>query len=272
MSPLTGKIALVAGASRGLGRGVAVALGQAGATVYVTGRSTRGGRTDNRPETIEETADLVTQGGGLGIAVPCDHTRYDQVEALFQRVATEHGRLDILVNSVFGGSEESLPHPAGRRFWERPREDWRAMMDAGVRSALDTSGCAVPHMLRTGSGLMIQITSWDGGKHHRNVYYDLAMNALCRMASLMAGELREQKIAVLALSPGFVRTERVCDGMPTAMLADTESPAYTGRAVVALATDPDVLTRSGATVAVGDLAREYGFTDVDGRQPPPYKL
>jgi NAD(P)-dependent dehydrogenase (short-subunit alcohol dehydrogenase family) len=268
---LTDRVAVVTGASRGAGRGIALALGEAGATVYVTGRSQRtAGTTDNRPETIEETAELVTARGGRGTPVRCDHTREEEVNRLFAQVAAEQGgRLDLLVNSVWGGSEDR-EQPSRGRFWERPWQ-WHGMMEAGVATYLRAARHAVRLMLPQRSGLIVNITYDNRGEVLSNVFYDMAMQSINRLAYAMASELRPEGIASVALSPGFMRTERVTDwGVPPELLAQTESTEYVGRAVVALLRDPQVIDRSGRLLHVGDLAREYGLTDIDGRWIPPY--
>lgn len=271
MRPLEGKIAVVTGASRGAGRGIARQLGSAGATVYVTGRSVKGETTDNRPETIEETAEEVTSRGGKGIAIRCDHTSHNDVRNLFEQIKMEHGRVDLLVNSVFGGSESSLPSGDGRHFWERPLEHWDAMMVAGPQAYLLAARYAVPLMIKSNKGLIINITFFIKDKLSGNLYYDLAMNAINRMTVGMAKELQDFNISAVAVCPGWMRTERVIDSGFGTEDGTTETTAYVGRAVVALASDSRVSTFSGDTLMVADLAREYGFTDVDGTQPLPYK-
>lgn len=270
MKPLQGKIALVTGASRGAGRGIAFELGSAGATVYVTGRSVRGDTTDDRPETIEETADGVTSRGGKGIAIRCDHTNDNDVRKLFDRIERDHGRIDILVNSVFGGSESSLPSGEGRHFWERPQEHWDAMMVAGPQAYLLTSRYAVPLMHHHQRGLIVNMTFFIKDKISGNLYYDLAMNAINRMTMGMAKELKDFNISAVAVCPGWMRTERVIDSGFGPEDGATETTAYVGRAVVALATDPTVSRFSGDALMVADLAKLYGFTDVDGTQPLPF--
>lgn len=272
MQRLKGKAAVVTGASRGGGRGIALVLGEEGATVYVTGRSVRGEPTPrNLPETIDETAEMVTARGGAGIPVRCDHTVDAEVEALFEHVQKEQGQLDILVNNVWGGYEdfESWDDP----FWEQPLWRWDKMFTAGVRAHYTASHFAVPLMLPNHQGLIVNTTFWDRGKCLTNLFYDLAKTAINRMAYAMALELREYSIAAVALSPGWMRTEEVMrhDHTPEE-LARTESVEYIGRAVVALATDPNIMQKSGNTLMVGDLAREYGFTDIDGRQIPPFRM
>ena len=271
MKPLQGKIAVVTGASRGAGRGIAFELGSAGATVYVTGRSVKGATTDNRPETIEETANGVTERGGKGIAIQCDHTRDKDVKNLFKQIEREHGRIDILVNSVFGGSESSLPSGDGRHFWERPLEHWDAMMVAGPQAYLLTTRHAVPLMTQNRKGLIVNITFFIKDKISGNLYYDLAMNAINRMTLGMARELKDYNVTTVAVCPGWMRTERVIDSGFGPEDGTTETTAYVGRAVVALALDPTISKFSGETRMVAELARIYGFTDVDGTQPLPFE-
>lgn len=271
MKPLQGKIAVVTGASRGAGRGIALELGSAGATVYVTGRSVKGATTDNRPETIEETADGVTSRGGKGIAIQCDHTSDNDIRNLFEQIEKDHGRIDILVNSVFGGSESSLPSGDGRHFWERPLEHWDAMMVAGPQAYLLTTRYAVPLMAQHGKGLIVNITFFIKDQISSNLYYDLAMNAINRMTLGMAKELKDCNVSAVAVCPGWMRTERVIDSGFGPEDGTTETTAYVGRAVVALASDTTVSKFSGETIMVADLARKYGFTDVDGTQPLPFE-
>lgn len=280
MKSLEGKIAIVTGASRGAGRGIALVLGEAGATVYVTGRSVR--KSSSRSElprtTIEDTADLVTDRGGVGIPVQCDHTIDEEVESLFARVEAEQGRLDILVNNVWGGYEKDpnglFPGP----FWEQPMWRWDAMFQAGVRAHYSASRLAARMMLLQKQGLIINTTFYDRGKYFQPLSYFLAKNTINQMAYGMGLELREHNIAAIALSPGWMRTEAVLaviapDGSPSPEeFAQTESVEYIGRAVLALASDPNVISKTGQTWTLGDLAKEYGFTDIDGRQIPPFHL
>jgi NAD(P)-dependent dehydrogenase (short-subunit alcohol dehydrogenase family) len=283
MSRLNDVVALVTGASRGAGRGIAAELGAAGATVYVTARSVRGGpTTDDLPGTIEESAQEVTGRGGRGIAVRCDHTVDSDVESLFSRIRTDHGRLDLLVNNVWGGYEDAECRPlAVVPFWEQPLRQWDGMFTAGVRAHLIASRFAVPLMLPSGRGLIVSTTAnLDALPYMRNVFYDLAKNAIARLTWAMAQELREHGIAALAVAPGFMRTERVVEAFRRAGASAAldgpggpkETTAYIGRAIVALASDGRVLDRSGQLVEVGTLAREYGFTDGDGAQPPPFRI
>jgi NAD(P)-dependent dehydrogenase (short-subunit alcohol dehydrogenase family) len=271
MKPLQGKIAVVTGASRGAGRGIAFELGSAGATVYVTGRSVKGATTDNRPETIEETAAGVTSRGGKGIAIRCDHTSDNDVRKLFDQIEREHGRVDILVNSVFGGSESSLPVGEGRLFWQRPPEHWDAMMVAGPQAYLLTTRYAAPLMTQHRAGLIVNTTFFIKDRVAGNIYYDLAMNAINRMTLAMAEELKDYNVTAVAVCPGWMRTERVTDSGFKPEDGTTETTAYVGRAVVALASDTQVYKFSGEAVMVADLAKKYGFTDVDGSQPLPFE-
>jgi NAD(P)-dependent dehydrogenase (short-subunit alcohol dehydrogenase family) len=266
-------VALVTGASRGVGRGIAHELGAAGATVYVTGRSTAGDRTDDLAGTVEGTAELVTAAGGTGVGVVCDHTDDAAVAALFDRIEDEDGGLDLLVNCAWGGYE-GYDGTFDDPFWTQPVTRWDAMFDAGVRAAFVASQHAVGPMLDRGSGLLVNVSSGDEGKFRGSVPYDVAKTAVDRMTAGMAHELREHGVAAVGLYPGFTRTERVRAAFdrPEDVPDRTESPRYSGRAVVALAADPDATTRSGGVFTTGELAREYGFTDVDGTRPEPFSF
>ena len=283
MSEIANIVALVTGASRGAGRAIALELGAAKATVYVTGRSVRGGpTTDNVPGTIEDTAAGINERGGTGIAVRCDHTADADVEALFARIRTDHGRLDLLVNNVWGGYE----HPDCRPltfapFWEQSLQQWDRMFTAGVRAHLAASRLAAPLMVPQRRGLIVSTTAnLRVLPYMKNLFYDLAKNAVSHLVWAMAQELREHNVAAVALAPGFMRTERVVEAFTRAGAAQAldgpggpkETPYYLGRAIVALASDPRVLDKSGELLEVGALAREYGFTDVDGTQPAPFRL
>ncbi|MEJ1129523.1 SDR family NAD(P)-dependent oxidoreductase [Variovorax sp. CCNWLW225] len=290
--PLKGRVAVVTGASRGAGRGIALELGAAGATVYVTGRSTRAQPAESYgrilalselkalPGSIDETADELTRMGGHGIAVRCDHTQEDDVASLFARVQHEQGRLDVLVNNAWGG-HETFDGVFEAPFWEHPLSNWDSMFDRGVRNHLLASRFAAPLMVAQKSGLIAITSFWDRDKYLRgNLFYDLAKSAMNRLAFGMAEELRPHGVASLALSPGWMRTEFVLAGHKTdeahwherPALARTESPRYLGRAIAALAGDAGVMQKSGGVHRVADLAREYGFTDVDGRQPEAFEL
>jgi len=275
---LRGTVAVVAGGTRGAGRGIAVALGEAGATVYVTGRSSRARRSPlGRPETIEQTAELVDAAGGKGIAVRVDHAAPEQVAALFAHVAEEQaGRLDVLVNDVWGGDPLTQ---WGAPFWEHSLNDGLSLLRQAVETHIITSHYAAPLMVRRSSGLVLEITDGVGAGYRGNLFYDLAKASVIRLALAQAEELRPHGIAALALTPGFLRSEAVLDHFGVAEanwrdavaqdphFAASETPAYIGRAVVALAADPHILQRSGQAVSTWQLAREYGFTDRDGSRP-----
>jgi NAD(P)-dependent dehydrogenase (short-subunit alcohol dehydrogenase family) len=290
--PLKDCVAVVTGASRGAGRGIAIELGAAGATVYVTGRSTRAQPADSYgdilalsglavvPGSIDTTAGEVTAGGGRGIAVRCDHTREDEVAKLFAQVQRDEGKVDLLVNNAWGG-HETFNGVFEAPFWEHSLAQWDSMFDRGVRNHLLSSRFAAPMMVGQGRGLIVTTTFWDRDRYlHGNLFYDLAKAAMNRLAFGMAQELRPHGVASLAVSPGWMRTEFVLTGHKTdeahwtehPALARTESPRYLGRAVAALAGDPKVLAKSGAVHRVADLAREYGFTDIDGRQVEAFEM
>lgn len=291
-APLAGRVAIVTGASRGAGRGVAVELGAAGATVYVTGRSTReqpaaGYDTilalqgaQAMPGHIDDTADAVSAAGGHGIAVRCDHSREVEVAALVERVVREAGRIDLLVNNAWGG-HETFDGVFERPFWEHPLAHWDSMIDRGVRLHLLAARAVAPVMAQQRRGLVVATTFWDRGRYLRgNLYYDLAKAGINRLAFAIAEEMRAHGVASVAVSPGWMRTELVLAGHRTdearwhevPALTRTESPRYLGRAVSALAADPQVMRWSGQVLRVADLAREYGFTDADGRQVEAFTL
>src|SRR3954466_2271866 len=275
---LQGQVALVAGGTRGAGRGIAVELGAAGATVYVTGRSTRAGRSPmNRPETIEETAEQVTAAGGRGIPVRVDHSRPDEVESLIEQIAAEHdGRLDLLVNDVWGGdplADWSSP------FWEHSLEDGIRMLRNGIETHIITSRFAAPMMIARGSGLIVEVTDGVSDDYRGSLYYDLVKSAVIRLAKAQAAELAPHGVSALALTPGFLRSEAVLDHFGVTSdtwrdaierdphFAASETPAYVGRAVAALAADPDVHRFAGQALSTWGLSKEYGFSDVDGTKP-----
>lgn len=289
MQPLKDKIALVAGATRGAGRGIACMLGEAGATVYCTGRSTRtnlAGRQNGagstpfaleyRPEIIEETAEMVTSWGGVGIPVRVDHSDEAQVEALFERVKAEQGRLDLLVNDIWGGDELM---EWDKPFWELSIEPGLLMQQRGVYTHLITSRYGAPLLVKRGQGLIVEITDGDSPNYRGNLFYDLAKSSVIRLAYGMAEELRPHGVTALALTPGFLRSEAMLEhfGVTEANWQDgakkdphfiaSETPFYVGRAVAALAADPNVASKAGQAFSSWNLAVEYGFTDVDGRQP-----
>jgi NAD(P)-dependent dehydrogenase (short-subunit alcohol dehydrogenase family) len=272
---LTGKIALVTGASRGVGKGIAHELGLAGATVIITGRSTKAGPADpDRPGTIEDTANLVTDAGGKGISFACDHTDDSQVKALFDFIRTQYGRLDILVNNVWGGYEGHEGSIFSKPFWEQDLIYWDRMFVAGLRAHFTSGYFAAPLMIAQQSGLIINISIGVEDRYLGNVMYDTCKKAEDRLAFAMAQELKQYQVTALSLYPGHTRTERVEQIMTRnnnlEELATTHSPRYVGRAIVALATDTHLLQKTGKALATGDLAKEYNFTDIDGRYIPAF--
>ena len=275
MPDLSGTVALVAGATRGGSRGIAVELGRAGATVYVTGRSSRAtGRSDvGRPETIEETAELAG-----GIAVRVDHSRPDEVRALVDRIAREQdGRLDVLVNGVWGGDPlTDWEHP----LWEQDLDTGLRLLRQAVETHIVTSRFALPLLVARRRGLVIELTDGNTARYRGTFFYDIAKATVIRLAQAQAAELAPHGVTALALTPGFLRSEAVLDHFGVTAehwrdaddpdFAQSETPSYIGRAVVALAADPDVARHNGRALSTGPLAREYGFTDLDGTQPDFY--
>ena len=278
---LEGRVALVAGASRGAGRGIAVALGEAGATVFCTGRSTRAARSEyDRPETIEETAALVDDAGGRGIAARVDHLEPDQVRDLVARIDAEAGRLDVLVNDIWGGErlfEWDSP------LWEHDLGHGLRLLHLAVDTHLITSHHALPLLIRRPGGLVVEMTDgtadYNRVTYRNSAFYDLAKSAVLRLAFVQAHELAPRGATAVALTPGWLRSEMMLDafGVTEANWRDalehqphfgiSETPRFVGRAVAALASDPDVARHNGASLSSGGLARDYGFTDLDGSQP-----
>src|SRR6266550_7806419 len=281
---LKGKVALVAGATRGAGRGIAVQLGAAGATVYVTGRTTRSQRSEmNRPETIEETAELVDEAGGTGIAVLVDHLVPDQVEALVARIEREQGALHVLVNDIWGATTME---------WDKTV--WESNLDIGLRTlrlAVDThaitSHFALPLLIKTPGGLVVEVTDgtdeYNATNYRVSFFYDLAKASVNRMAFALAHELRPYNATAVSLTPGWLRSEAMLDAYQVTEsnwrdatkvsphFAISESPAFVGRAVAALAQDPNVSRWNGKSLSSGQLAKIYGFTDLDGGQPDAWR-
>lgn len=276
MKPLAGKVALVTGASRGVGKGIALGLGEAGATVYITGRTVEEGKAAVAlPGTIHQTADEVTRLGGEGIAVRCDHTNDAEVAAVFECLASGHGRLDLLVNNVWGGYEfynDGTEFWNEKGFWTTPASRWDKSFQAGPRAHFVASQLAAPIMIAQGAGLIVNVSFFAAQRDDKGVIYGAAKAADDRLTACMAHELREHRVAVVGLYPGLVRTEAVMKAAAYFDLSNSESPQFLGRVVAALAAAPDVMERSGRILVAASVALEFGITDIDGRQPRPLTL
>ncbi|MET3699718.1 NAD(P)-dependent dehydrogenase (short-subunit alcohol dehydrogenase family) [Bacillus oleivorans] len=281
MKPLKGKVALVAGGTRGAGRGIAIELGAAGATVYVTGRTTRTQKSEyNRPETIEETAELVTAAGGTGIPVQVDHLEHDQVKALFSKIDEEQGQLNILVNDIWGG--EHLTE-WNKPVWEHSLKKGLRLLRLGIETHIVTSHYALPLLIRNKNGLVIEVTDgtaeYNKENYRLSLFYDLVKTSVIRMAQSLAHELTPFQCTAVALTPGWMRSEIMLEhfGVKEENWRDalekephfaiSETPRFIGRAVAALASDPDVVRWNGQSLSSGQLAKSYNFYDVDGSQP-----
>lgn len=273
MPDLNGRIALVTGASRGVGLGIAHELGIAGATVFVTGRSRdQGTRTDDLPGTIDETARIVTQAGGKGIAVETDHTKPESVDRLAKFIREQSGRLDLLVNNVWGGYEQYDAEAFSLPLWEQPISRWDKMFETGVRAHYLTSRAVVPLLLKGADAMIVNISFGDEDRFLGDVQYDLAKYSVTRLGFALSESLAARGIVSLTVYPGLTRTERVASGASQAVLEKSHSPRFVGRAVVALAGDENVADKTGGAFKVGDLGIEYAFTDIDGKQPVPFSL
>jgi NAD(P)-dependent dehydrogenase (short-subunit alcohol dehydrogenase family) len=282
---LRGRVAVVAGATRGAGRGIAAALGEAGATVICTGRTTRSRRSDyNRPETIEETAELVTQLGGHGIAAAVDHLDPEQVKALAEQLRTNHGRIDVLVNDIWGGELlKGGPDQWNTPIWEHDLENGLRILRLAIDTHLITSHYLLPLLIDKPGGLLVEVTDgttdYNASRYRISVYYDLAKVAVNRLAFSQGHELQRHGATAIAVTPGWLRSEMMFDNFGVSeanwrdaieRIADfalSESPRYVGRAIVAVASDRDRSRWNQKSVSSGQLAREYGFTDLDGSRP-----
>ena len=283
---LSGTVALVTGASRGVGKGIAIGLGEAGATVYITGRSEKEGDgvgpRGPLPGTIHQTAEEVTQAGGKGIAICCDHTTDSDVEAVFNRIKEDEGRLDILVNNAWGGYERMFvggEYVNENPFWMQPMWRWDSMFETGVRSAFHASGLAMKMMLKQKAGLVVQLSFWAAQTYLQNTPYGVAKAAVDRMTAdmahelaLYATELGNPQVAIISLYPGLVRTESVMEASEFFDLSNSESPQFLGRVVAALFKDTRRMERTGHVVVAAQAAMELGVVDIDGKQPRPLTL
>lgn len=282
---LTGRVALVAGATRGAGRGIAVELGAAGATVYVTGRTTREHQSEyGRPETIEETAELVDSAGGVGIAVPADHLVPDEVSALVDRIRTDHGRLDVLVNDIWGGEVLAEWNKA---VWEHDLANGLRLLHLAIDTHLITAHFALRLLIERPGGLLVEVTDgtadYNAQNYRLSPFYDLAKIAVNRMAWAHAKDLARYEATAVSLTPGWLRSEMMLDNFGVTEenwrdvtaaephFAISETPRFVGRAVAALASDPDKRRWNGQSLSSGGLAGEYGFTDLDGSQPDAFR-
>jgi NAD(P)-dependent dehydrogenase (short-subunit alcohol dehydrogenase family) len=281
---LEGKVALVAGGTRAAGRGIAVALGEAGATVYVTGRTTRAQPSEmKRPETIEETAEMVDAAGGRGIAVQVDHLVPEQVKALVERIDREQGALHVLVNDIWGATVMEW----NKTVWESSLDVGLRMLRLGVETHAITSHFALPLLIRKPGGLVVEVTDgtaeYNAGRYRVSFFYDLAKASVLRMAFALAHELEPHGATAVSLTPGWLRSEAMLDAYQVKEsnwrdatraqphFAITESPTFVGRAVAALAADPQVARWNGQSLSSGQLAKVYGFTDADGSRPDAWR-
>ena len=271
MKPLEGKVAVVAGATRGAGRGIATALGEAGATVYCTGRSVAGKPgMANRPETIDQTAEIVTARGGRGIAIQTDHTQPDQVRRLFEQI----GEIDILVNDIWGGDELT---EWGKKLWETKLEDGLTMIDRAIKTHIITSYFGLPRIRK--GGVVVEITDGDSYFYRGHFFYDLIKTTVIRMAFSLSQELKGRDVTAVAVTPGFLRSEWMLDhfGVTEANWRDatkkvpefieSETPLFVGRGIAALIADPNITRLNGRVIASWDLGDQYGVVDADGARP-----
>jgi dehydrogenase/reductase SDR family protein 1 len=273
MVKLNGKVAVVTGASRGVGKGIALGLGEAGATVYVTGRTVKD-KTDagKLGGTVFSTAEAVTAMGGKGIGLQCDHSDDAQVEAVFQKIAKDSKKIDILVNNAWAGYEnmmEGRRFTYSRPFWEQPFWRWDAMFQSGVRAAYISSAFGARRMVKKKSGLIVNISFWSAQVYLSNTQYGVSKAAVDKMSEYMAQELKKFNVAVVSLYPGLVRTESVMKNAKHFDMSNSESPQFIGRVVAALAADPAIMKKSGKVLVAAQEALEYGIQDIDGKQPRP---
>lgn len=253
---------MVTGASRGVGKGIAHELGIAGATVFITGRSRRNHpTTDNLPGSIDETAELVTEAGGEGILIECDHTDDEDVQQMAKEIKNRHDRLDLLINNVWGGYEQYDAEVWQLSPWEQPVWRWDKMMETGVRAHYTTTRAVLPLILESNRPLILNISYGEDGNFLGDVQYDVAKYAVTRLGFALSEKLKSENVTALTIYPGFTRTERVEEGASKKELKKTKSPRFTGRGVVALAGDENVSDRSGGAYSIEELSQEYGFSE-----------
>ncbi len=273
MKLLQGKVALVTGASRGIGKGIALSLGEAGATVYITGRTVKEGKSAScLGGTIHQTVEEVRQLGGKCIAIQCDHRIDSQVKAVFKQINADNNKLNILVNNVWGGYEhytDGTEFWNEKEFWTLPTSRWDSMFQSGVRAHYVTSVFAAPLLIKQDNSLIVNLSFFVAQRNDKGVAYGVAKAASDRMVACMAQELREHNVAAVSLYPGLVRTESVMKAAEHLDLSNSESPQFIGRAVVALASDAYLMNKTGRVLISAELAQDYGFTDIDGKQPRP---
>ena len=276
MVSMKGKVAVVTGASRGVGKGIALGLGEAGATVYITGRSVEEKKdAEKLGGTVFSAAEAVNSMGGKGIAIHCDHRDDAQVEAAFKQIAKESKKIDVLVNNAWAGYEkmhEGRKFTYFKPFWEQPFWRWDAMFDAGVRAAYTASAFAARMMTKKKRGLIVNISFWSAQVYNSNTQYGVSKAAVDKMSEYMAHELKKFNVAVVSLYPGLVRTESVMRNAKHFDMSNSESPQFVGRVVAALANDPNIMKKSGKVLVAASEALEYGVQDIDGKQPRPLTL
>jgi len=276
MVSMKGKVAVVTGASRGVGKGIALGLGEVGAKVYVTGRSVKEKQdVEKLGGTVFATAEAVNAIGGKGIAIHCDHTDDAQVENAFKQIAKESKKIDVLVNNAWGGYEnmrEGRTLTYFKPFWEQPFWRWDAMFDAGVRAAYTSSAFAARMMTKKKSGLIVNISFWSAQVYNSSAQYGTSKAAVDKLSEYMAHELKKFNVAVVSLYPGLVRTESIMRNAKHFDMSNSESPQFIGRVVAALANDPKIMKKSGKVLVAAQEALEYGIKDIDGKQPRPVTL
>ncbi|MHA6530003.1 SDR family NAD(P)-dependent oxidoreductase [Paenibacillus sp. BAC0078] len=271
MQKINGKVVLVTGATRGIGKGIVIALAKAGAIVYFTGRTEfeyQGAV--NLGGCISSTEKEIRDNNGIGYGIKCDHTDDEQTKAVIERIIAEQGKIDILVNNVWGGYEyynDGTPFWTENGFWTAPLSRFDKMFTSGVRAHFVTSCYSIPHMIKNKTGLIVNISFWAAERNDMGVSYGMAKSATNKLTETMAYELKENNISVVTIYPGLVRTESVLKASEYFNLSNSESPEFIGMAIVALASDKNILNKSGSKMTAAQIAIDYGYTDIDGKQP-----